>query len=231
MGTVLAMTMVRRILSLVVGMAVLSGCSNSSVDTTTNTFILDAGASLWSKLKRQPDSEFSLTRAQLEGVDFPVIWIESTLSGAAGSAIPIGVNQDAVTWITANAVTLVTKDDLLFGTRGLGADLLTTETEPARSALRARKNDSYQRTYRFLSGDESIRKERYFCEMENDGPASRQILGVSHNTTQMRETCFALSGAREFRNVYWVGSEGTVWESLQWVGPMSGSLIMQRLVQ
>lgn len=212
-------------------LALLGACSNEAVDTTSNSFILDAGSSLWSRLRQPSQADFTLTRAQLASVDYSVLWVTSQLSGAEGSAIAVGINRDAITWITANAVTLVTKDDLLFGTRGLGADLMTTETAPARRALRARQADSYPRIYRFLSGDESIRKERYFCEMENDGPATREVLDIRHATTQMRETCYALDGGREFQNVYWVGADGVVWDSVQWVGPLSGYLNIQRLVR
>lgn len=217
-------------LGLVAAALMLVGCSNEAVDTSSNSFILDAGSSLWAQLRQPSSADFTLTRAQLATVDYPVLWVTSMSSGAAGSAIPVGINLDAVTWITANAVTIVTKDDILFGTRGLGADLMTAETAAARRAVRARQTTSYARDYRFLSGDESIRKERYFCEMDNDGPATREVLGLRHATTQMRETCFALEGGQEFQNVYWVGPEGVIWDSIQWVGALSGYLSIQRLV-
>lgn len=231
MGTVLAMRIWAKLLSVIAGVALVGACSNEPVDTTNNAFIYGAGESLWSSLRGKPEESFSLTRAQLAGVTFSVLWVEALKTGAEGSAIPIGTNGDAVTWTTANAVTMVTKDDILFGTRGLGADLLTTETERVQEAVRTRRSGSYPRVYRFLAGDESIRKERYFCELENDGPATREILHVTHRTTQLRESCYAFDGTKEFRNIYWVGSNGVIWESLQWIGPQSGFLRIQRLVR
>lgn len=209
----------------------LVGCGNEPVDTTTNSLILDAGGALFSILKRTPEQNFSLTRAQLAGINTPLLWIEVPATESSGSALAVAQNQDAVTWVTANAATLITKNDVIFGTRGLGPDLLTAETEQSTAAIQRRTASRYPKTYRFLDGDETIRKERYFCEMEIDGAETRTILEIRHNTTRFRESCYALKGVREFRNQYWVGADGTIWESSQWISPQAGYLRFQRLIR
>lgn len=232
MGTVLAMKLQRILKSLAtVALLTLAGCGNAPVDDSSNAFFLGAIKEIQAKIAARNTPPFSLTRAQLAQVQVPVLWIEVEKNGSVGSAIPIGVNRDLITWTTANAATLLTKDGVLFGTRGLGPDLLTAETEALRAALATRSSARYERKFRFIGGDESLRVDRYFCELENDGAAVREVLELRFETTQMRETCFALNSEHEFRNIYWIGAEGTIWDSRQWVSPDAGSLIIQRLVR
>lgn len=214
----------------ILAFVVLGSCSNAPVDTTGNSVIKNNGAKILSILKGRPAGDVTLTRQQLSGYSLPLLWIEVPSSGAAGSAVFIGENADAKTWITANAVTLITKDGLVFGTRGLGPDLLASDLTQAKLELKQFQSSEYQRDYSFIQGDESVRTDSYYCESETLGQEVIDVLDIAHNTFKVRETCFSIKENFQFTNLYWIGGDGTVWSSTQWAGKGIGYLKIQKLI-
>mgnify|MGYP002398757564 CR=1 FL=1 len=216
--------------AVLLGGLLLGGCTNQPVDTSINPILSEAWDTIGASVRPKPAPSGPLiTREKLATISAPVLLITVEQSGEQGTAIPLGVNGDAVTWITANGASLTFKGQALFSTRGLGADLLTAEMGGLPAAIASRSPARYGRAMRFINGDESIRKERYFCELTRDGSETRVVLGRSHATTRLRESCYELNGSYEFQNLFWVGGDGTVWDSRQWVSATVGHLVVQRL--
>lgn len=234
MGAVLAMRAIWTALGLGAALA-LTGCSNAPVESSATSALVESGAALGDLVRRPGRGGAAapqpITRAQLDQISVPVLYVELQRTGAGAAALVAGRNRQALTWHTVNKIAFTTKSGVLFSTRGLGGDLLAAQTEATLRALRQGGAPRYARDMRYIAGDETIRKERYFCEMESDGPAQRVVVQQRFQTTQMRETCYALEGHLEFRNVYWIGSDGTIWDSRQWVGPAVGYVALQRLVK
>nr|WP_226898460.1 YjbF family lipoprotein [Mangrovicoccus algicola] len=208
----------------------LSACTNAPVDTSINSVLLSSLRTIGSSLTpAEPQPRPVVSRAQVEQADVPLILIDVEISGDQATAIRFGQNRNADTWITLNGVTVTLKEGALFSTRGLGPDLLSATTDGLEQALPARRAARYGRDLRYIAGDESIRRERFFCELVPEGAEARVVLQMRHSTTRMRESCYELEGPRNFTNLYWVGSDGMVWDSRQWVGETVGYLRIQRL--
>lgn len=231
MGTFLALA--RRASAWCVAIACLglAACSSDGLDGSTDAFVADLAGTLAGQVLAPRAPAPPLTRASIASIEAPLIQIRVERSGATAPALPFARNGDAQTWLTGDQIALVIKDGVLFATRGLGPDLLAAETTATLRAVRAGGMDRYTRNMRFLDGDDALRVERYFCEMENDGPTQRVVLEVRHATRQMRETCYALDGPMEFRNVYWIGADGTVWDSRQWISRDFGYVRISRLIR
>ncbi|WP_171060695.1 YjbF family lipoprotein [Poseidonocella sp. HB161398] len=200
------------------------------MDSSLNTVILGSLQTIGSALT--PGEERTgpvVTRETVERAGRPLILIDVPVTGDQATAIAFGRNGNAETWITRNGVTFTLKGGALFSTRGLGPDLLSATTAGIETALPQRASAKYARDLRFIGGDESIQKFRFYCELVNEGPEDRVVLQLRHSTTRMRESCYALEGSRSFTNLYWVGSDGMLWDSRQWVSEMAQYVTIQRL--
>ncbi|WP_145963084.1 YjbF family lipoprotein [Mangrovicoccus ximenensis] len=210
--------------------SVLGGCGNAPVDTSINSIIRGSLQTIVAAVRPAPERTGPvITRAEVEAAAMPLILIDVPVTGDQATAIVFGTNGNSVTWITLNGVTLTLKEGALFSTRGLGPDLLAATTSGLETALPRRAPARYARDLRYIAGDESIRKDRFFCELANEGGEDRVVLQMRHSTTRMRESCYAMEGGREFTNLYWVGADGMVWDSRQWVSDQAGYIHVQRL--
>ncbi|WP_172326969.1 YjbF family lipoprotein [Mangrovicoccus sp. HB161399] len=217
-------------LAAVLAASLLAACGNAPVDTSINSIISGSLQTIGAAIFPPPPREGPVvTRAQVEAAAVPLIMVDMEVTGDQATAIVFGNNGNAVTWITLNGVTFTLKNGALFSTRGLGPDLLTATTKGLADALPRRATARYARDLRFIAGDESILKDRFFCELVNEGPEDRVVLQVRHSATRMRESCYAMESGRDFTNIYWVGADGIVWDSRQWISEMAGYVEIRRL--
>ena len=65
------------------------------------------------------------------------------------------------------------------------------------------------------------------CEMAAPVADPFPTVGGTRQATRRDETCYFLDGA--IRNMFWTGTDGTVWRSRQWIGPGLGYAEIERL--
>lgn len=191
--------------------------------------------------RRAEPEPFSLTREQLTAAGFAQPLLVARLeSGVTAGLTPAASNRGFITWQTQDGIALIGRGDVLAGTRGLGADLLSAETEPVLLALAAGRSDRYRRTLRRLDGEGRILVQDYACELALGPAETVVVLGRAHPTRRSAETCRPLSEpspetppayrAEPFANTYNVG-DGTIWRSRQWVGPALGHIVLERVIE
>ncbi|MGB0660459.1 MAG: YjbF family lipoprotein [Mangrovicoccus sp.] len=206
----------------------LAGCSSNVFEPGGSDLFTGAIQAVIQVFGERPDVT-QLTTGQFAQFDVPVILVTLEDGVTFATAIPLGQNKNMVTWITGDGKSVMLKDGVLFGTRGLINDLMTAETDLVDRQLSSRQAGEYTRAFRFLAGDESITVDRFYCELTNDGQVSRRILDVTRSTTQWRELCFGINTDTEFENFYWLGGDGTIWDSRQWAGPYQGGIQIQTI--
>ncbi|MBT0957801.1 YjbF family lipoprotein [Alphaproteobacteria bacterium KMM 3653] len=137
-------------------------------------------------------------------------------------------NGSYQTFTTVDRQTLILKQGVLTGTRGLGEDLMSSEADASIALIRGRRSGTTTRTYRYLDGLGQERPLRLDCKIAPAGsePVTNPA-GGSISTTKVGEVCTA--GGLKVTNIYWVGSDGFVWQSRQWVGPEFGDVALQHL--
>ncbi len=230
MGTVLAMIFVLRPLAFLALCAGLMGCGNDARVASTNDILQQSIAVLRAQLNPPaPVPNAGVTRDMLDQVDASVMFIEISSTGQNAILVAEAVNRDAVTWLTANNIAVITKNGVLFGTRGFGRDLLAADTEPTSNAIRSLSARRYPRALKFLNGNDEIETERFFCQLENDGATVRQVLDEAYSATQFREVCQSLRRELGFQNTYWLDQQGVVRESRQWLSHDFGHIVLIRL--
>lgn len=211
---------------------ILAGCSGGDERPSLNLEIYEAlrqsaSQSASSQVERPP-----LTRAVLDTLEgsfmeavleregqLAYLFVNATRTDREGRPVEI--------WRSEDNVSLALRSDVLIATRGIGGDLISSSVRQHRGSIGPDRGQS-DRTMTFLGGDNAARKVTFNCTVADAGPATITIVGRSHRTRRIQETCSGPDGA--IRNDYWIDSHaGLAWQSRQWAGPEVGYIRLRRL--
>jgi hypothetical protein len=134
------------------------------------------------------------------------------------------------TWVAADRRTVTLRGDVVSATRGLLIDLLAAETDITAAALKARRETpAYQRTYRYTDDTRGILSVTYDCKMSRGDARTVEIDGRVHPIIRMIEHCTGPTGV--VRNDFFVGGNGVVLRSRQYLNPDVGYITIDRLTR
>ena len=160
----------------------------------------------------------------LSGHDRAVTALTFEERNTAGLYTHIETNGAYKTFGSADRQALIFKRGVLTGTRGLGADLMSSDSDGSIALVTARRSGSATRVHRYLDGDEKTEELRFSCSVSAGGSKS-VAFGVMRGTGRvMSETC--QSADLQITNQYVVNGSGVVLWSRQWVGPEHGYAIV-----
>jgi hypothetical protein len=157
--------------------------------------------------------------------DGPQMRAEVPGAGVQTVLTPAGQNGDTVTWLSPDGVSLAFQDGVLVASRGLPGDLMSADARATRAALLGGPVQDYTRFMSYLDRNGATQFRSMVCDMGVTGP---ERFG-STDTLRHDEDCASLTA--RVTNSYWVGGDGTVWQSRQWIGDEAGYLVTQRLIQ
>jgi len=168
-----------------------------------------------------------VTRMQ-GGAEALLISIEAR-DGAIAPFAAVTTNKGRTTWRSGDGVSVSTQGGLLQATRGLGADMLASDTTETDRRLRANQPGTVQRFHTFLTGEDKAQIRAYVCDIRLRGPRSVDVGRGPEPARLMAEDCVGL--ADSFTNLYWIAPSGDVLQSRQWAGPFTGPLAIRKLVR
>lgn len=225
-----ALSALARCAALAALFALLAGCGTAT-DSPLATALSGIRASLGGNAAREAGEAAlaaQLTPEALARATRPLLLAELPSRDARATFVIGGENRGHVTWIGADGIGLVLRGGVLTSTRGLGPDLLASDTAAALAAIR-RGGGSATRAHRYLGGEHQVIGRDFACSYVSEGRAAIEIVGTRHVTRVVAEGC-AGNGAR-FENRYWIGADGFVWQSTQWIGPEIGEVTLKQLVR
>lgn len=238
MGAVVAMTRWktwRAGLAAMTALAVLAGCSSDPTGTNpqqllTEFFTQDVRTRGKTAANESAEEIAQLTRARIAGVTTPLLLAELPSSGAASTLSQVSIKGDIITWLAVDRVSLTFDGPVLFSSRGIGADLLAAETDQLSAMLLAGQSGNVTRDLRFLDGLDQIIVVPVSCAVQQQGSETITVLEVRHSTRKATETC---SDGEDisFENIFWIGSDGTLWKSRQWLSPRLEYVETERLIR
>lgn len=170
-------------------------------------------------------------QAAVASTDQPLLFI--VLEGAQGAAtmLKVGSNQGFDTYSSSPDLkqTLTLRDGVVSSSRGFGTDLLSSDVAGTVAALRTRGPSTYTRQVSYLGGDRQPIDIEVLCTTKVIGSETVPIVtGPKHDTTKMEELCKTPTGA-QFVNLFWVGADGMIWQSKQFIHPELGAVVIQVL--
>lgn len=230
MGAVLEMISLLRS-AVALSLAVLvAGCASDPSGNSSLQLGRQLGASLFDRGQQGENPAATLTRAQIANQTLPLLRVRLPETDTVAVLALAAVNDGKETWVASNPVSVILDGPVLFGTRGLGPDLMTAETRSLRGMLAAGRSGTYSRTLRRYDGSGALVAYPYNCSLSQDGGQTVIVLERSHTTRRATERCSGSDG-ESFQNVYWTGSDGFLWKSVQWISPQMGYMETERLVR
>lgn len=149
--------------------------------------------------------------------------------GAIAPFAAVATRDARTTWRSGDGVSITTKAGLLEATRGLGADMLASDTSETATRLRRNTPGTAKRFHTFLTGEDKALTRAFVCDVSSRGPRSIDVGRGSEPARLMAEDCTSLTDS--FTNLYWIAPSGDLLQSRQWAGPNTGPLAIRKLVQ
>lgn len=166
-------------------------------------------------------------RAALQKGGQPILRVSSKPLGLTSFVKINDAKGPVLTWATPDGATFSQRNGVLIQTRGLGADLMSAQAPSVSQLLQA--GTPYQRVYYFLGADDQGTRRTYDCATAIAGRDSIEILGRSHATTHVVETCVRSSGGGKLTNDFWIESTA-IRQSRQWVSAGIGHIEFARVI-
>jgi hypothetical protein len=183
----------------------------------------DAALAEWRRLTAAAEAPQPLTRAAIEGFEAPLIRAAIPARGAE-SFLGLAMTDGPVeTWWTPDQIALTLKSGILIGSRGLGEDLMAAKTPDIR-----RVRGAFERVHQYIGDNSATESVTWTCLVQERGIETVDLFGLAWSGRRIDETCDGLAG--EFVNSYWIGGDGTIRQSQQWVSNSVGYVTIQRLI-
>lgn len=204
----------------------LAGCSNlsQSEPTAGSSFIKGIGSTL-TGMAAEPAAKPVITRAQFADVNEPAVLITLEDVDAIASIVRIASNQDADTYQGVDAIALTLQNGVLIATRGYSDDLMQSDMSGLQAALK-RGQGTYDKSMSYLTSQDRFRTLTFRCELRDAGRERIVILGKTHQTRRLQETC--ITGTRQIDNTYWMDGPGMV-RSRQWVADGISRMMIEQI--
>ncbi|PTV97711.1 group 4 capsule polysaccharide lipoprotein GfcB/YjbF [Rhodobacter aestuarii] len=233
-------TMMRkwRLGALAMAVLVAAGCSHDSARE-------DRQGGLFRAMTADLKGKVAARRAKSEGVTAPdpeamarealalnqgPLLFSTRENAGTGPAVlgMIGENGPMRTYATPQMQTLMLRNGLVVGTRGLGHDMMSAEVDEVATLIHARRAGTGARVIRLLDGLGTERPLPLTCTVAPAQTGAKySFAGRDWNGTVMAEHC--TGQGFDFTNSYLVTSSGQIATSRQWVTPELGYFTLQVL--
>ena len=218
-----------RNLTLLASLCGLLACGNSVELESGETKVIKL---IQSELKKPSgpaayiDARKIVTRPMIDAAKVPVLFIEID-RGQNGTMTQYPGQGIGQTWLGADGSTVTLENGMLKATRGVGDDLMGSET--SRQIAWTNPNEStYIRYLAYLREDNQTKIFKYECSMRDTQKRETiEIFDAQFDVKNIQETC--QGDGSEFTNDYWIGAGGLVRKSRQYHGEKIGYVTLERL--
>ncbi len=210
----------------------LTACGTDTSKTEGSTIAIGIAKELANRVapgKKQkgaatPDPE-RLAASAKASFSGPIIVAQMEKTGLLTALGEIGRNAGVRTYVTPSEQSIMLKQGLIVGTRGLGNDLMSADLGSAAAMVAGRTGGQTRRVWRYLDGEGIERPLPMTCTISRGPAKSFSFAGNAYNTVQMDESC--AGQGLQITNSYWVTGSGTIALSHQWIGPALGHVTIQ----
>ena len=215
-------------LALVTGVA---GCTN----TRNEVNLISTTRLVVASLKKPPPGPTqqaleALSTKALQSQDSPLMVLQMDSVRVATVLRNIETNGRYATWNpwgTSQRVTVTTKQGMITSTRGFGNDLMSAEVDDVLALVQSGEEGTVQYEQRYLDGDHGIREVEVACEVTRGYEQYIELGEINEPAFQMFSDC--INENIQFIDLFVVGLDGRILQSRQWVGPVLGFGVTQKL--
>lgn len=211
------------------GLLVLAGCGSKKGQYDTAVATL-RGLIPGRAAPTPPDVRAQLTRALLDRTTAPTLLVELPERGSVATLALAGDNAGVLSWLSGDGIGISQRAGVLSATRGLGRDLMSADIEEPLAQIQGRAPAGRAvRVHRYFDTENQTFARSFVCSYSPPRPEVIEIVEQRFRTRRVDESCRTSDGS--FENSYWLGRDGTMWKSRQWVSPEVGYALFERLVK
>lgn len=204
--------------------AVLAACSSATQNEAS------AGRAVFGGLKQlldrsPPPPKPVVTREQFAAITDPIIFVTLDDVDAIATIVRVGVNGAYDTYQGADGVSVLLTNGVIVGSRGYSDDLMHADVRGLLAAL-PRGQGQYGKTLSYLNGQDRLDTLTLTCTLVSQGSEVIAILGKTHRTRKMRETC--VGQTLPIISTYWTEA-GRVVKSQQIIAPSISRLTLEQI--
>ena len=164
-------------------------------------------------------SAFPNSKKWLEQFKQPIILTSSTDKKNQATLVSLGNNEERLTWVSSDGISLSYDDGVLIATRGYSQDLLSLRYKKPKKIFSSSYLE-YDKTHRYLNGENRYNEISFKCTGKKIVLRSIEILENTLMVDRYVETC--VSAKHKYINEYDLLSGTTVvMKSKQWISPIN----------
>lgn len=220
-------------LALLSAALMLGACARGPEKTPAELEVVKAIGQHITRRRSPPQPPVQLTRALLD--EQTQAYLEVTIENRDAKAYltrSLSRSDDQpgqiAVWQTQDGVSVALRAGMLIATRGLGGGLLSASVPAAEGRAGPQRGGGRSYVLRDKGNDQT--RLSLACSLHDLGPASIEIVEVTHPARHLQERCEG--GGGTVVNDYWVDSRpghNQVWQSRQWAGPETGYVQIRQL--
>lgn len=211
-------------------LAALTACSSGQSESAgIGQAVIGSLQSVIAERLAGPRQQVVVTPELLAETKVDVLQINPEVFGGSDFLQLVGTRTDSTPgkvefWRSSDNAHVILRDGIVVGSRGIGADIISSDASLAQRALRTNTLQRGARSYTVSDGDSTSTDMQFQCEVRPIGEETLLIVQRKFGTNHLRETCTGgLDGNRTLENEYWVQpASGVVLKSRQWMGPRTG---------
>jgi len=170
---------------------------------------------------------FPNTKKWLEKFNQPIILTSSIDRKHQATLVSLGNNEDRLTWVSADGISLSYDNGVLIATRGYSQDLLSLNYENPNKLFKSNYLQ-YNKTHRYLNGENRYRDIEFKCTGKKMRPQSIEIVEYTFLVDKYVETC--VSKQHKYKNEYdLLSGTAIVVKSKQWISPVNSYFLTYNL--
>ncbi len=169
------------------------------------------------------EKKLKKTQSWLSSFKQPIILVSSLDEKNHATLIALGNNNEKLTWVSADGISLTYNEGVLIATRGFSEDLIAlkqTALEPLFNAKKA----TYTKTHRYINGENRYHDIEFICNGKKTTSQTIELLGIDLPVDKFMEEC--KSDKHKYTNEYDLLTGTTiVVKSKQWISPTNKSFL------
>lgn len=199
---------------------ILAGCGTET-DSKLTTKMFNILKTSLTKKDKATEGAVKISEAQVQQIlkeqPKPVFFARIVSRGSISLLVEVSKSRGYTTYFTSYSESITARGGIITATRGVGGDLMSTESSQSASLIRSRTSGKASRKMRYIGKNEHSEEIDFICSISK-GPSYKYKFGeIATTVTEMQEAC--VTDGKEFTNTYLVDPTGFVVKSHQWVSP------------
>ena len=172
-------------------------------------------------------SSFPNSKKWLEQFKQPIILTSSTDKKNQATLVSLGNNEERLTWVSSDGISLSYDDGVLIATRGYSQDLISLRYKKPKKIFSSSYLE-YDKTHRYLNGENRFNEIHFKCTGKKMAPRSIEIVEYTLLVDKYIETC--VNKKYNYINEYdLLSGTRVVLTSKQWISPINSYFLTYNL--